>query len=194
MGKPHQIDMGESMLCAEAIADPPPFERLRAVVLYDRLARRLVSSLKYGDRTDLGPWLANWMFAAGRDVINDADLIVPVPLHRRRLFSRRFNQSAELGRHLSKLSGVAFMPSVLIRKKNTVQQVGLTQSQRDRNLSGAFIASEGRKIDLKGRRVLLVDDVYTTGATAKAATRALLRGGASHVDVLVFAKVETDLT
>ena len=194
MGKPHSIDMDENMMCAEAIADPPPFERLRAVVLYDTLARRLVSSLKYGDRTDLGPWLAKWMFSAGQEILHEADLIVPVPLHRKRLFSRRFNQSAELGRHLGELSGIAFKPGVLLRKKNTARQVGLTQNQRERNLSGAFIVPEGRKIDLKGRRVLLIDDVYTTGATAKAATRALLRGGASHVDVLVFATVETDLT
>ena len=180
------------MMCAEAIADPPPFERLRAVVLYDTLARRLVSSLKYGDRTDLGPWLAKWMFSAGQEILHEADLIVPVPLHRKRLFSRRFNQSAELGRHLGELSGIAFKPGVLLRKKNTARQVGLTQNQRERNLSGAFIVPEGRKIDLKGRRVLLIDDVYTTGATLNECSKTLLDHGAQSINTLTLSKVVRD--
>ncbi len=193
MGSPHSVDMGEAMMCAEAIADPPPFERLRAVVLYDKLARQLISSLKYGDRTDLAPWLAQWMVAAGNELIQDADVVVPVPLHQKRMLARRFNQSAELARALAKLSDLSFSPRTLVRKKHTLQQVGLSQSQRERNLSGAFIVPEERKVDVTGRRILLIDDVYTTGATAKAATRSLLRGGASHVDVLVFAKVETNI-
>ncbi|MDJ0613006.1 MAG: ComF family protein [Rhizobiaceae bacterium] len=193
LGTPHSVDLGENIHCAEALADPPPFTRLRSVVLYDKLARQLISSLKYGDRTDLGPWLAEWMRAAGNELIEDADLIVPVPLHNKRLLARRFNQSAELARPLAKLSDVPFKPKALVRKKHTQRQVGLTQSQRERNLSGAFIVPEEKKIEVAGKTVLLVDDVYTTGATAKAATRALLRSGADHVDVLVFAKVETEL-
>lgn len=191
MGSPFSIDMGESFLSAEAISDPPPFEKLRAVLIYDELARKLVSSIKYSDRTDLIRWVANWMHVSGQEVIEDADMIMPVPLHASRLRNRRFNQAGELAHRLAQLNDKEFMPEILVRKKSTRQQVGLSESERARNVSGAFIVPQEMKINLKGKRVLLVDDVYTTGATAKAATRALKRGGASQINVLVFAKVET---
>ncbi len=191
MGTPFSVDMGENFLCAEAIADPPPFGRLRCVMLYDDLARRLVSGLKFSDRTDLAPWMANWMRVGGLKLVEDADVVLPVPLHANRLRARRFNQSAELARRVAIDSAKPYLPECLIRNKATKQQVGLTQSARERNVSGAFVVPASRRIHLKGRRVLLIDDVYTTGATAKAATRALKRAGASSVDVLVFAKVET---
>lgn len=193
LGSPMPVDMGEGIVSAEAIANPPPFSRLRAVLMYDRLARQLISSLKYGDRTDLARWLAEWMVVAAGELLDDADIVVPIPLHFRRLISRRFNQSAELARYIASSNDLPFKPQALVRMKHTRQQVGLTHSQRERNLAGAFLVPEDRKIDITGRRVLLIDDVYTTGSTAKAATRALLRGGADHVDVLVFAKVETDV-
>lgn len=191
MGSPFSIDMGDNFLSAEAIASPPPFDKLRTVLLYDDLARKLVSSIKYSDRADLLRWVANWMNVAGSEVIDEVDVIVPVPLHLSRLRKRRFNQAGELAHCLAKLNGKDFMPEVLVRKKSTRQQVGLSESERARNVSGAFIVPQEMKIHLKGKRVLLIDDVYTTGATAKAATRALKRGGVSHINVLVFAKVET---
>ncbi len=191
LGSPFSVDMGDNFLCAEAIADPPPFERLRTVVLYDELARKLVASIKYADRTDLAPWVGDWMRVAGLSLVEEADFIIPVPLHTSRLRSRRFNQSAELARRIAKVSGVSFLPEGLVRRKATHQQVGLSELERERNVSGAFLMPEEMRVHLKGQRVLLVDDVYTTGATAKAATRALKRGGAASVDVLVFAKVET---
>lgn len=191
MGSPFSIDMGEGFLSAEAIVNPPPFEKLRAVLIYDELARKLISSIKYSDRTDLLRWVANWMHVAGQEVIEDADMIMPVPLHSSRLRSRRFNQAGELAHRLAQLNDKEFIPEVLVRKKSTRQQVGLSERERARNVSGAFIVPQEMKINLKGKRVLLIDDVYTTGATSKAATRALKRGGASHINVLVFAKVET---
>ena len=191
MGSPFVIDMGEDFLCAEAIANPPPFDKLRTVLLYDELARRLVSQIKYSDRTDLLRWVVNWMNTAGREVIDEADAIIPVPLHPSRLRKRRFNQAGEMANLLAKLNDKAFLPEVLIRLKPTRQQVGLSESERAKNVLGAFVVPKEQKISLKGKRVLLIDDVYTTGATAKAATRALKRGGASHINVLVFAKVET---
>lgn len=193
MGIPHSVDMGEGFLSTEAIAHPPPFERLRAVMLYDRLARRMVSSLKYADRTDLARWMAAWMAVAGKELLAEADFVLPVPLHPGRLRSRRFNQSAELARNLVQGVRVKHSPELLKRKKATRQQVGLSERERERNVTGAFVVPQELKLHLKNRRVLLVDDVYTTGATSRAATRALLRGGASAVDVLVFAKVETHL-
>ena len=112
-----------------------------------------------------------------------------MPLHARRFWLRRFNQSAELARHLSGISGKPFEPGALKRVKPTRQQVGLGAAERAVNVRGAFKVPENRDIRVRGRRVLLIDDVYTTGATVKAATRALLRGGASSVDVLTFARV-----
>lgn len=191
MGTPFSIDMGDNFLSAEAIANPPPFDKLRTVLLYDDLARKLVSSIKYSDRADLLRWVANWMNVAGSEVIDEVDAIIPVPLHPSRLRKRRFNQAGELAQRLARLNDKEFMPEVLIRRKPTRQQVGLSERERARNVSGAFAVPEEMKINLKGKRVLLIDDVYTTGATAKAATRALKRGGASHINVLVFAKVET---
>lgn len=191
LGSPFSLDMGENFLSAEAISNPPPFDRLRTVLLYDELAGRIVSSVKYGDRADLLPWMARWMDVAGKELLEDADLILPIPLHKSRLRKRRFNQAGELARHISKTRTVSFEPSHLVRRKPTRQQVGLSETQRERNVAGAFVVPETSKIHIKGRRIVLVDDVYTTGATAKAATRALKRAGASNIDVLVFAKVET---
>lgn len=188
LGLPFSYDLGKGFLSAEAIADPPVFARLRAAVLYEDLAAKLVSRLKYGDRTDLVPLMAGWMRRAGAELLADADLIVPVPLHRTRLFRRRFNQSAELARLLS--SGQpAFAPMALRRVKRTRSQVGLGPSERQANVRGAFEVPAAHLPDIKGKRVLLVDDVFTTGATVSAAVRALKRGGAREVDVLVFARV-----
>ena len=129
------------------------------------------------------------MVRAGADLIDDADMVVPVPLHRWRLWSRRFNQSASLAKAVAEVAGKKFAADALGRNRPTRQQVGLSASQRDRNVRGAFVATPGGELLLAGRSVLLVDDVYTTGATVKSAVRALIRGGARAVDVLVFARV-----
>ncbi len=189
MGTPFSHEMGEGFLSAEAIADPPPFERARAAVSYGGVARDMVQALKYRDRTDLAPWLAKWMARVGAELVAEADLVVPVPLHRRRFFSRGFNQSAELGRALAKQGGVPFSPSALRRVKPTRRQVGLERGEREANVRGAFRVPPEAGPAVAGRRILLVDDVYTTGATVRAAARALKRGGAGAVDVLTFARV-----
>ncbi|HMN85673.1 MAG TPA: ComF family protein, partial [Bauldia sp.] len=161
----------------------------RAVAAFDDVARRLVHGLKYRDRTELARWMGAWMARAGTELLRDADLVVPVPLHRRRLWWRKFNQSAALADGVASAAGRRFAPSALVRVKATRQQVGLSGAERDRNVAGAFRVNPDARGEIAGRRVLLVDDVYTTGATVKAATRALLRSGASAVDVLVFARV-----
>jgi ComF family protein len=189
LGTPFAYDLGEGALSAEAIADPPPFERLRAVAAYDDMARKLVHGLKYGDRLDLARWMARWMVRAGGDVVSGAGVIVPVPLHRRRLWSRRFNQSAMLALAIAEATGTPFAPTALRRIRPTRQQVGLSARERSENVRGAFRVGDGERIAVAGRRVLLVDDVYTTGATMKAATRALTRAGAEAVDAVVFARV-----
>ena len=189
MGTPFQYDMGDGFLSAEAIANPPPFERARAAVAYTGVARRMVQALKYGDRTDLAPWMARWMLRAGAELVAEADVVVPVPLHRGRFFSRRFNQSAELARAISRLTGLPFEPGALVRSRMTRQQVGLGTRERQDNVRGAFKVPEEGDIKVRGRRVLVVDDVYTTGATVSAAARALRKAGAAKIHVLTFARV-----
>ncbi|HVY19397.1 MAG TPA: ComF family protein [Bauldia sp.] len=191
LGIPFAYDLGPGALSAEAIADPPPFARCRAVAAFDDIARTLVHGLKYRDRLELAQWMASWMGRAGAELIADADVIVPVPLHTRRLWWRRYNQSVLLAQGIGRTSGKPASTSALRRIRATEQQVGLTADQRDRNVRGAFQVPASEKAAIAGRRVLLVDDVYTTGATVKACTRALMRAGAVAVDVLVFARVVT---
>ena len=189
LGTPFSHDMGEGFLSADAIANPPPFARARSAVAYSGVARQMVQNLKFRDRTDLAPWMAKWMMRAGRELVAVADVVAPVPLHRRRFFWRRFNQSAELARAVAALGGKRFAPEAVIRVKVTRQQVGLGAREREDNVRGAFRVPPEQEIAVAGRRVLLIDDVYTTGATVSAAAKALKRGGAAAVDVLTFARV-----
>jgi ComF family protein len=133
------------------------------------------------------------MARAGRDILADADLLVPVPLHRFRLLQRRFNQSALLALAVSRLSGIGIGHDLLVRRRATRRQVGLGAAERWRNLAGAFAVPAERRPLVEGRRLVLIDDVLTSGATAEAATKALRRAGADRVDVLVFARVVTGL-
>jgi ComF family protein len=151
-----------------------------------------VHRLKYGDRLELAKALGAMMARAGAELLADADVIVPVPLHRSRLWWRRFNQAMALAAVVSRESGVRCDPLLLAHVKRTRSQVGLTRHQRGENLQGAFRVPGEGKPRLAGKRVLLVDDVVTTGATANAASRALLRGGAATIDVLAFARVVTE--
>jgi ComF family protein len=173
----------------EAIADPPAYNRARAAVRYDETARTLVHAFKYGDRIDLAPSLGRWMANAGTELLNDADALVPVPLHWRRQWARRFNQSAALCQAISRASGVPVTYDVLRRKRATRQQVGLNQAERDANVQGAFTVTRTDRAAVHGKRLVLVDDVLTSGATVDNCARILLRNGALSVDVLVFARV-----
>ena len=173
----------------EAIANPPAYDRARAAVRYDDVARTLVQSFKYGDRLDLAPMMGRWMARAGRELLVDADALVPVPLHWRRQWSRRFNQSAALAGAISVLCDVPVVHAGLKRMRATPQQVGRSKTERADNVQGAFSVPSEHKADIAGRSVVLIDDVLTSGATVDACARALLRAGAAHVDVLVFARV-----
>jgi len=188
-GTPFAHDLGEGIVSAAALADPPPFRRARSASVYGDVARRLVHQLKYYDRPHLAEVMATAMHRAGQPLLSEMGLIVPVPLYRWRLWQRRFNQAATLAAGLSRLTGVQHDPLVLERVKATRRQVGLSAAQRADNVRGAFRVPDAMRARIARRDVLLVDDVYTSGATAKAAARALLRAGAAAVDVLTFARV-----
>ncbi|NSY70920.1 ComF family protein [Agrobacterium tumefaciens] len=187
LGIPFARDHGAGVVSAQAIADPPPFDRLRAVASHEGTARKLVHRLKYQDRTDLARFMALWMLRASDGTVDSCDCIVPVPLHRHRFWRRRFNQSAELARHLAKATGKPLLAGTLLRVKPTERQVGLSALARQDNVRGAFAIAPSRKTDVYGKRVVLVDDVYTTGATVGAASRVLRKAGATDVTVLTFA-------
>lgn len=180
---------GEARLCAGCRAEPPLFERARAAFLYDAAAGRLILGLKYADRTDLAQVLALHMARAGRPLLEAADVLVPVPLHRRRLFKRRYNQAALLARALARRASLPVLPDALIRTRPTVPLGTLSASARAAELAGAFAVRASRAGSIRGRRVLLIDDVLTSGATVNACTRALRLAGAARIDVLTAARV-----
>ena len=189
LGIPFVYDPGPGILSMQAIAAPPAYTRARAAVRYDEIARGLVHALKYGDRLDLAPTMGGWMARAGRELLADADALVPVPLHWRRLWARRFNQAALLATVMADLRGMPMLVDALKRVRATPQQVGMTRAERAGNVQSAFRLTEHGVAAVRGRRVVLVDDVMTTGATAEACARALSRAGAARVDVIVFACV-----
>ncbi|MEZ5786005.1 MAG: ComF family protein [Xanthobacteraceae bacterium] len=189
LGTPFAHDPGPGVLSVQAIADPPAYGRARAAVRYDEIARALVHALKYGDGLDLAPLLGRWMSEAGRDLLADANAVIPVPLHWRRRWARRFNQATALAKIVSQRSGVPLVNGALRRVRATAQQVGLARSERARNVQAAFRVAEQGAGMIRGKRIVLIDDVLTSGATADTCARVLLRRGALSVDVLVFACV-----
>jgi ComF family protein len=189
LGTPFALDLGGALLSPAAMADPPVFARARAVCGYDDVARDLIHRLKYHDRLELTRLMAGLMRQAGAELLAEADAIAPIPLHRWRLWRRRFNQAGALADAIGAESGHAVLHGALLRVKATRPQVGLSRAERAANLQGAIRVPPASRPLVEGRRIVLVDDVLTTGATANAASRALLKAGASHVDVLTFARV-----
>ena len=189
LGIPFEVSLGPEARSAEAIADPPPFDRARAAVIYNDVARTIVSRLKYGDRPELARFCARLMTQAGRELWTAEPVLVPVPLHPLRQIGRRYNQSTELARAIARATGLKVDAALVRRIKRTRQQVGLGPDARARNVSGAFAAHPDALARTRGRPVVIVDDVLTTGATGKAVTRALHRAGIARIDVITFARV-----
>ena len=183
---PFEFDRGPEAQCGQCLAETPAHDGVRAAVVYGPAARTLALKLKYGRRTAYAATAARLM---KRLVPEDAGLLVPVPLHRWRIWGRGFNQAALIARELSRRSGVPAEIDLLRRVKATPVLRGLGARGRAKAVAGAFAAAPGAREALKGRAVVLVDDIHTSGATTDACARALKRAGAAKVTILCWARV-----
>lgn len=188
-GFPFDQPFPASTLCAACEARTPHYDRARSVLVYDEASRPLLLSFKYGDRTNMAPAFARWMARSGAVLLDEADFLIPVPLHRTRLIQRRYNQSALLTNALAPHSNAEVAVDMMERIRATPPQGNLSPLARVRNVRGAFRVRPRWRDRIGGRRVLLVDDVFTTGATVNECAKPLLRAGAAAVDVLTLARV-----
>lgn len=188
-GIPFEVEAGETALCGACLRRPPEFDRARAVFRYDDNSRHLIIGFKHSDRTHGAPAFGKWMARAGAALLAEADLIAPVPLHWTRLFGRRYNQAALLAQAVARETAVPMILDLLIRKRRTPMQVRFNVGERHRNMRGAFAVDPRYVVRVTGRRVLLFDDVFTTGATVGACASTLRKAGAAAVDVLALARV-----
>lgn len=188
-GRPFPYDVGKDAICGDCAATPPPYRTARAAVAYNDASAGLVLGLKYGDRTHLARIMAGMMARVAANPLASGALVVPVPLHPRRMRRRLFNQAALLARALAKGTNAEVGLDILHRRRDTPPTRGMSRVQRARNVAGAFRVMPKAKARLAGRNVLLVDDVMTTGATVEACARALLRAGSPIVDIVTFARV-----
>ena len=177
--------------CAACLSHPYVFQRARAACVYDAASRGLILKFKHGDQQQFAALFSRWISRAASPLIAEADAVAPVPLHPMRLLTRRFNQAAEIARPLAKRAGLDYLPDALIRAQPTASQGGRSMRGRRLNVAQAFSVTEAGRRRIKGRRILLVDDVLTTGATAEACARVLLEAGARAVDLAVIARVRT---
>lgn len=182
-------ESADAALCGACMADPPEFHRARAALVYDDGSRPLVLGFKHGDRLHAADAFGAWMARAGAELLADADLLAPVPLHRWRLFRRRYNQAALLAYAVGRRIGRPVAPDLLTRARATRSQGGLGRKERHRNVKGAFAPARGAEAKVRDKRIVLVDDVLTTGATLEECARVLRRAGAARVDVLTLARV-----
>jgi ComF family protein len=182
-------EMPAGVLCSACEARPRAFDRARAACVYDETSRDLILKLKHGDRPDIANLFARWLARAAGPLLDEADAVAPVPLHPLRLLTRRYNQSAEIARPLARAARTPYLADALVRRRATDSQGHKSARGRRLNVQGAFEVAPRAARRVAGKRILLVDDVMTTGATAEACARALLKAGASAVDVCVVARV-----
>lgn len=190
LGTPFAYDQGAGTLSVAALANPPEWDRSRAAVAFDDASRHLVHALKYQDKQEAGLLMARLMARAGRGLIAETDMLVPVPLYRWRLWQRRFNQSAYLAQQISRLTGTPWRHDLLSRRRWTSSQVGLDPAARRKNVRGAFAVLPAGISAIAGKTITIIDDVRTTGATAEACALALKAAGARRVNLVSFALVQ----
>ena len=187
-GLPFEFDPGDGFLCASCAGEHPPYAKARAAVVYDQGSRGLVLGFKHADRTERARTFSTMMIRAGSDVLNNADVLVPVPLHWSRLFARRYNQAALLAHAIGGDTDIPVVVDILERHRRTQTQGHLSRRARARNLAGALRVNPRKKTDLMNKRIVVIDDVMTTGATVAACARVLKRAGAAEVTVLTLAR------
>jgi ComF family protein len=182
-------EVEESDLCDSCISIARPWSRGRTVFLYSENGRKIVLALKHGDRLDLVKPAAAWLAKSAGPLLSENTLIVPVPLHWTRLLKRRYNQSALLARGISKTTGHQYCPDLLIRKKRTKSLEGMNLGKRFETLANVITFNPRYRTMIGKHRVLLVDDVMTSGATLAACTDTCLAAGAKSVDIVTLARV-----
>lgn len=185
-------DHGESIRCDDCLTIARPWAQGRAALLYRDNARRIVLSLKHGDRQDLARPAAAWLMRAAVPMLTPGMVVAPIPLHWFRLLKRRYNQAALLSSALAKLASLEHCPDLLLRRRNTGSQEGKDRDGRFRNMHDSIAANKRHVRRLEGRHVLLVDDVMTSGATLAAASEACIAAGAAAVSIVVLARVAKD--
>ena len=188
-GYPFGFEVADKTLCASCLSDPPPFKSARAALVYDDTSRDMILKFKHGDKTHAVHAFISWLKRAGAEMLPDADLIIPVPLHRWRLLKRRYNQAALIALYLARQTNALYAPDILLRQKATQTQGHLSVKDRAQNVKNAFVIPEKGIAALKDKKVVLVDDVYTTGATINECCKVLHKAGAGQIDVLTVARV-----
>lgn len=188
-GAPFEFEAGEGAQCVHCLDDRPPFEVARAALKYDDASRSVILGFKHGDKTHAAPAFIPWLKRAGAEILREADCLIPVPLHRWRLISRRYNQAALIAFALGKESGIEVLPQALIRTRPTPSQGHMKAKERMKNVRGAFAFDERFKDRIVGKNIVLVDDVYTTGATVRECAKVLIESGARKVHVLTLARI-----
>ena len=187
-GVPFSHHSETELKCADCVYYPPEFDQARSALVYDEASRKLILEFKHGDQTQHALAFVPWLMRAGQSLIVDSDIVIPVPLHRMRLWRRRYNQAALIAKELSQAMSMPYRPDLLLRKKATASQGHLSPKQRTENVKRAFRVQEELTPMIKGKTVLLVDDVYTTGATVRECARVLKAAGAARVNVLTVAR------
>ncbi len=185
--RPYDLPEEEGKICPVCLTDPPIFNSLRSAFIYNKYSKDLILPFKHADRTDMAPFLGNLLYHTGLEVLEKADIILGVPLHKRRLLKRKYNQAGLLAQYLAKKAHKKYLPNTLLRIINTKTQGHDNAEQRKQNVKGAFLVKDTHVIH--GKRIVLVDDVYTTGATLNECAKALYKAGALNVDCLTVARV-----
>ena len=191
-GLPFDFDTGEEKegtICGACLKEPPIFDKARAALVYDDASRNIILAYKHADQTQSVPSFITWLNQAGSEMLARADYLVPVPLHRWRILRRRFNQSALMAQYLSESTKIPCLLEAVHRKHATVTQGHLQVSERKKNVKNAFALNPKCVEQIRNKHIILIDDVYTTGATITECTKVLLKGGAASVNILTLARV-----